>query len=282
MTVYKYFNRDISWLSFNHRVLEEAKDPSNPLYERIKFLAIYSNNLEEFYQVRVSYYRQLLKSEELLQAKIAQVQPAKILHQINEIVSKYQLEFNNIFDNEIIPELRKNGIALLDRDSQLTEEQAKEVKEIFMTEILSILQPVLILKKRIRPFLKTGQGYILMQMVVNESDSESDKKRVRYGLIKVPTDHNISRFIELNPSNGQHYIMFLEDVIMRHVNKIFPGYTVVDWYSIKLTRDADLEYDEYEEEDLIDAIENIKSSRTLGKPNRFLFDRRMPHKVLNY
>jgi len=282
MTIYKYFNRDISWLSFNHRVLDEAKDPSNPLFERIKFLAIYSNNLEEFYQVRVSYYRQLLKSEELLQAKIAQVQPAKILHQINEIVSKYQLEFNDIFDNEIIPELRKNGIVLLDRDSQLTEEQAKEVKEIFMTEILSILQPVLILKKRIRPFLKTGQGYILMQMVVNESDSESDKKRVRYGLIKVPTDHNISRFIELNPSNGQHYIMFLEDVIMRHVTKIFPGYTVVDWYSIKLTRDADLEYDEYEEEDLIDAIENIKSSRTLGKPNRFLYDRKMPHKILTY
>ena len=283
MTAYKYFNRDISWLSFNHRVLEEAKDPSLPLYERIKFLAIYSNNLEEFYQVRVSYYRHLLKNADLIPAKVEEVQPAKILHQINEIVSEYQLQFHDIFDNEIIPELRKNEIILLDRNAELSEEQAEEVKEIFMTEILSVLQPVLLLKKRIRPFLKTGQGYIVMEMVVKESSvTENSRSRVRYGLIKLPTDHNISRFIELQPSNGNHYIMFLEDVIMRHANKIFNGYSVIDWYSVKLTRDADLEYDEYDEEELITAIGKISSSRTLGKPNRFLYDRRMPHKLLSY
>lgn len=283
MTVYKYFNRDISWLSFNHRVLEEAKDPTLPLYERIKFLAIYSNNLEEFYQVRVSYYRQLLKNAELIPSKIDEVQPSKILHQISELVSEYQLEFNDIFDNHIIPGLKSYGINLLNKNSTLTENQEKEVKEIFMTEILSVLQPVLLLKKRIRPFLKTGQGYIVMEMVVKESESISESKpRVRYGLVKVPTDHNISRFIELQPSSGKHHIMFLEDVIMRHANKIFTGYTVEDWYSIKLTRDADLEYDEYDEEELINAIGKISSSRTLGKPNRFLYDRKMPHKLLSY
>jgi len=284
VTVYKYFNRDISWLSFNHRVLEEAKDPAQPLYERIKFLAIYSNNLEEFYQVRVSYYRQLLKNAELIPSKIEEVKPANILHQISEIVSEYQLEFNEIFDNQIIPELSSYGINLLDKNSTLTEDQEKEVKEIFMTEILSVLQPVLLLKKRIRPFLKTGQGYIVMEMVVKESENVSESKpRVRYGLVKVPTDHNISRFIELQPSNGKHYIMFLEDVIMRHANKIFTGYTVEDWYSIKLTRDADFEYDEYDdEEELISAIGKISSTRTLGKPNRFLYDRKMPHKLLSY
>jgi len=152
-----------------------------------------------------------------------------------------------------------------------------------MAEILSVLQPVLLLKKRIRPFLKTGQGYIVTEMVVNDTKKEpGSKPRVRYGLIKIPTDHNISRFIELQPSNGNHYIMFLEDMIMRHVNKIFPGYTINEWYTVKLTRDADLEYDDYEEEELIDAIEKISSSRTLGKPNRFLYDSRMPNKFLNY
>lgn len=283
MTVYKYFNRDISWLSFNHRVLEEAKDPALPLYERIKFLAIYSNNLEEFYQVRVSYYRQLLKNTELIPAKIEEVKPASILHQINDIVSEYQVEFSEIFENQIIPELSGNGIILLDKNSTLTEDQEKEVKEIFMTEILSVLQPVLLLKKRIRPFLKTGQGYIVMEMVVKESENKLESNpRIRYGLVKVPTDHNISRFIELQPFEGKHYIMFLEDAIMRHANKIFTGYTVEDWYSIKLTRDADLEYDEYDEEELINAIGKISSSRTLGKPNRFLYDRKMPHKLLSY
>jgi polyphosphate kinase len=280
---YKYFNRDISWLSFNHRVLEEASDPSLPLYERIKFLAIYSNNLEEFYQVRVSYYRQLLRNAELIPSKIEEVQPAKILQQINEKVNSYLFLFNDIFENQIIPELKNNGIILLDKNSKLSEDQSKEVKEIFMTEILSVLQPVLLLKKRIRPFLKTGQAYIVTEMVVNEPKKNPiSKARVRYGLIKLPTDHNISRFIELKEKGGQHFIMFLEDVIMRHANKIFPGYKINEWYTIKLTRDADFEYDEFEEEELISAIGKISSSRTLGKPNRFLYDRKMPVKFLQY
>ncbi|HPR32814.1 MAG TPA: polyphosphate kinase 1 [Prolixibacteraceae bacterium] len=282
-TNYKYFNRDISWLYFNHRVLEEAKDHSLPLYERIRFLAIYSNNLEEFYQVRVSYYRQLLKNAELFHSKIEEVQPAKILHEINEMVTAFQLEFHQLFDHEIIPELRKHRIILLDKNASLSLEHEKEVKEIFTSEILSVLQPVLLLKKRIRPFLKTGQTYLVLQMVVTESGETPEiKARKRFGLIKVPTDHDIARFIELQPSDENYYIIFLEDVIMRHVQKIFPGYSVINWYSIKLTRDADMDYDDYEEEDLIDAIENISSSRTLGKPNRFLFDRNMPVKVLRY
>jgi polyphosphate kinase len=283
MAEYKFFNRDISWLSFNHRVLQEAKDPSIPLFERIKFLAIYSNNLEEFYQVRVSYYRQLLRNASLIPQKIEQVKPLEILHQINEIVTNYQIEFFEIFDKQIIPELEKNNIFLLNKDSILISEQAQEIKEIFMTEILSLIQPVLLLKKRIRPFLKTGQSYIVLEMVVKDSKSNTmTKKRVRYGLIKIPTDHNIPRFIELESRNGNNYVMFIEDVIMRHSNKIFTGYSVKKWYTIKLTRDADLDFDEYDEEELIDAISKISSSRTLGEPNRFLYDRSMNNKMLNY
>jgi polyphosphate kinase len=280
---YKYFNRDLSWLTFNYRVLEEAKDKTLPLYERIKFLAIYSNNLEEFYQVRVSYYRQLLKNAEMFPNKIAQVKPAKVLQQINDTVTQYQLEFHKIFSEEIIPELEKNNIYLLSRDSKLTPAQEQEVKKIFTSDILSVLQPVLLLKKRIRPFLKTGQGYIVMEMVLKKSKNDQlIQPRRRYGLIKVPTDHNISRFIELTPVDGKHYIMFLEDLIMRHATKIFTGYSVINWYSIKLTRDADLEFDEYDEEELINAIGKISSSRTLGKPNRFLYDRLMSQTTLSY
>ncbi|MDA3817589.1 MAG: polyphosphate kinase 1, partial [Prolixibacteraceae bacterium] len=128
---YKYFNRDLSWLSFNYRVLEEAKDHSVPLFERMKFLAIYSNNLEEFYQVRVSYYRQLLKNAQLIPNKIKEVNPAKIIHQINETVSKYQLEFHRIFDNEIVPELEQNNIILLNKNSVLTPSQEEEIDDIF-------------------------------------------------------------------------------------------------------------------------------------------------------
>lgn len=280
---YKFFNRDLSWLSFNYRVLEEAKDPNVPIFERIKFLAIYSNNLEEFYQVRVSYYRQLLKNAQFMPGKIEEVKPAKIIHQINETVSKYQLEFHRIFDDEIVPELEKNNIILLNKNSKLTPEQEEEVNEIFTFSILSLLQPVLLVKKRIRPFLKTGQVYIIIEMIIKEHANENTKsQQKRYGLIKLPTDHNVSRFIELSPSNGNHFIMFLEDVIMKHITKLFPGYVVEEWYTIKLTRDADFEYDEYEEEELIDAIKNLSSSRTLGKPNRFLYDRQMPYHIIKY
>jgi polyphosphate kinase len=283
MAKYKYFNRDLSWLSFNHRVLEEAKDPSLPLYERIKFLAIYSNNLEEFYQVRVSYYRQLLKNAEYFPGKIEEVKPEEIINQINETVSRYQMEFHQIFDTQIVPELEKHNIILLNKNSVLTPDQQEEVDEIFTSEILSLLQPVLLLKRRIRPFLKTGQVYIVMEMVIKESKfTGGTLPRKRYGLIKLPTDHNISRFVELNAADDKHYIMFLEDVIMKHPYKIFPGYSVKKWHTIKLTRDADLDYDEYEEDDLIDAIQKISKSRILGKPNRFLYDRQMSTGFLKY
>lgn len=283
MTKYKYFNRDLSWLSFNYRVLEEAKDQSLPLYERIKFLAIYSNNLEEFYQVRVSYYRQLIKNAELLPLKIDEVKPEEIINKINETVSRYQMEFHQIFDTEIVPELAKNNIILINKNTPLSSNQQEQVEEIFTSEILSLLQPVLLLKRRIRPFLRTGQVYLVMEMVIKESKLTTNTlPRKRYGLIKLPTDHNVSRFVELHPTDGKFYIMFLEDVIMKHANKIFPGYIVKKWHTIKLTRDADLDYDEYEEDDLIDAIQKISKSRTLGKPNRFLYDRQMTQGFLKY
>ncbi len=282
MNRYKYFNRDLSWLEFNHRVLEEAKDKSLPLFERLKFLAIYSNNLEEFYQVRLSYYRQLITNRDAIPEKIAEVKPAKIIQQINETVTKLQVEFFHIFDREIMPELRENGIILLDKTSKLLPEQEEEVHDIFVSEIMSVLQPVLLIKKKVRPFLKSGHSYLILEMYNKDSKLSQIARRVHYGLLKLPTDHNISRFIELAPRDQKYYVMFLEDVIMRHIDKIFPGYEAQNWYSIKLTRDADLDYDDYEGDELIDLIAKLTLRRSVGAPNRFQYDRTMPNKVLKY
>lgn len=282
MNRYKYFNRDLSWLEFNHRVLEEAKDKSLPLFERLKFLAIYSNNLEEFYQVRLSYYSQLIKNQDAIPDKIAEVKPVKIVQQINETVTKLQIEFFQIFDNEIMPELKENGIILLDKMSKLLPEQEEEVHDIFVSEVMSVLQPVLLIKKKVRPFLKSGHSYLVLEMYNSDSKLSQLTRRVHYGLIKLPTDHNITRFIELTPRENKHYVMFLEDVIMRHINKIFPGYEAQNWYAIKLTRDADLDYDEYEGDELIDLIAKLTLKRSVGAPNRFQYDRTMPNKMLKY
>ena len=281
MGKYEYINRDISWLSFNFRVLQEAMDNTLPLDERIKFLAIYSNNTEEFYQVRVSYYKQMLRHErEFPRQHFRDVDPVSILRKINEIVSNQQSIFHLIFEEEIIPALRRNKIVVVDNREALTEEQIAFIREVFYSEILTSTQPVLLVKKKVRPFLKTGQPYLALEMV--SRDSNKKKQLERYGIIKIPTDHNISRFIELPHKDGKHYIMFLEDVIMRHIDAIFPGYIVKSCYSLKLTRDADMEYDDYEGEDLIDAIDRIRSVRSVGKPNRFQYDRAMPQKLLDY
>ena len=133
MPKYSYYNRDLSWLSFNYRVLQEAKDDTNPLYERIKFLAIYSNNLEEFYQVRVSYYRQLIENDRFIPEGFGEKNPAKIIRKINERVSKYQAEFHEIFNKQIVPELRKNGIHLLEKGAKLAENQL----EFFRKKLLN-------------------------------------------------------------------------------------------------------------------------------------------------
>ena len=281
MGKYEYINRDISWLSFNFRVLQEAMDKTLPLYERIKFLAIYSNNTEEFYQVRVSYYKQMLRHErEFPKKHFKDVDPAGIIRKINEIVSNQQSIFHLIFEEEIIPALRENNIVVVDDKESLSEEQLAFIREIFYTNILTSIQPVMLVKKKVRPFMKTGQPYMALEMV--SRDSTKKKQQERYGIVKIPTDHNITRFIELPQNNGKHYIMFLEDVIKRHIDAIFPGYRVKSSYSLKLTRDADMEYDDYEGDDLIDAIDRIRSVRSVGKPNRFQYDRSMPKKLLDY
>jgi len=281
MGKYEYTNRDISWLSFNFRVLQEAMDKTLPLYERIKFLAIYSNNTEEFYQVRVSYYKHMLRHEpKFPKQHFKNVNPFKIVRQINEIVTNQQSIFHLIFEEEILPELRRNNIIVVNEKDKLTEEQLRFIRDVFYTNIITSIQPILLVKRKVRPFMKTGQPYMAIEMVSRDSNKHNQQER--YGIIKIPTDHNISRFLELPEHKGKHYIMFLEDVIMKHIDAIFPGYKVKGSYSLKLTRDADMEYDDYEGDDLIDAIDRIRSVRSIGKPNRFQFDRSMPQKLLDY
>ncbi|MCP4312857.1 MAG: polyphosphate kinase 1 [Bacteroidetes bacterium] len=281
MGKYQYINRDISWLSFNLRVLQEAMDKTLPLFERIKFLAIYSNNTEEFYQVRVSYYKHMLRHEkEFPKQHIKDMDPAGIIRQINEIVTNQQSIFHLIFEEEILPELRKNNIIVVNEMDQLTRPQLHFIREVFYSDLITSIQPVMMVKGKVRPFLKTGHPYIALEMVSHENKGK--KRRERYSIVKIPTDHNFSRFIELPGEGDKHYIMFLEDVIMRHIDAIFPGYEVLNWYSLKLTRDADMDYDEYESDDLIDAIDRIRSARSVGLPNRFQYDRKMPDKLLDY
>ena len=154
MGKYEYFNRDISWLSFNFRVLQEAMDKTLPLYERIKFLAIYSNNTEEFYQVRVSYYKHMLRHEsEFPRQHFRSVDPAGTIRQINEIVTNQQSIFHLIFEDEILPELRKNNIIVVDEKDQLIVKLRKTLSRMYSIPISSLpYNRSFWLKRRCVPF----------------------------------------------------------------------------------------------------------------------------------
>jgi len=273
---FEYHNRDLSWLSFNHRVLEQAMDKSLPLYERITFLAIYSNNLEEFYRVRMSYYRSIMENLSPDSEKYMQVNPEAIMLKINKQVSHYQKEFEEVFNSSILPELQDNGIRLIDSEYDITDEQRQYLSNYFHDYLLPNLMPVVLHNKRIKPFLKTGRIYIAIKMNI--------KKGIRnyYGLLNVPISYPVTRFVELPTYGNEHHIMFLEDVIMNFAHILYPGYKIKDWFSIKTTRDADLDYDELEGEDLIKTVDALTTNRQVGEPNRFQVDRRMPDAMLEY
>ena len=270
-----FIERDISWLSFNYRVLQEAKDPTVPLFERIKFLAIYSSNLGEFFAVRVAQQRNLLRVGKKTKKQL-EIHPRQILRQILEIVNKQQEEFSQILEDQIVPELRDHHI-YLKRRLDLTERQRLFVETFFMDHMLPYVQPVLLVKDKIRPFLANSELYLAV-MMRNKGKPNSPQQ---YAIVKIPTDH-LPRFIDL-PSTDGHFDMIMVDDIVRHsITWLFPGYDVLDTYSIKLNRDAELYIDDEYSGDLLQKIRNSLQRRNVGPASRLVYDRTMPKELLEY
>ncbi|GAB4243888.1 MAG: polyphosphate kinase 1 [Saprospiraceae bacterium] len=269
-----YIHRDISWLSFNYRVLQEAKDPSVPLLERLKFLAIYSNNLDEFFRVRVANHRNLLRVGRKTRQQF-EYEPKTILKQILKIVNAQQEEFSEIFEKQIVPELNRNNI-YLKRRLQLNKVQRTFVENYFRENMLPFVQPVLLVKHKIRPFLNNAALY----MVVYLEDKEDASRH--YAIVKIPSDH-LPRFVILpSASAKRHELIMLDDIVRHNLSQMFPGYHILDAYSIKLTRDAELYIDDEYSGDLIQKIKNSLNKRQVGPPSRFVYDREMPKELLDF
>lgn len=270
-----YIHRDISWLSFNYRVLQEAMDSRVPLLERLKFLAIYSSNLDEYFKVRMAYHRHLARVGKSTKQEL-EYDPKAAIKEIRRIVNLQQEVFSKIFEQMILPELREHKIYLL-RRLNLNEEQQQFVEAYFKDNMLPYVQPVLLHQKRIRPFLNNAALYLTLWLKPIENPHAPDE----YALVKMPSDQ-LPRFIHLPPSAaGRHEMIMLDDIVRHSVSWMFPGYAIEDTFSIKLTRDAELYIDDEFSGDLVQKIRSSLNKRQVGSTSRFVYDREIPEAMLD-
>ncbi|MFA7582754.1 MAG: polyphosphate kinase 1 [Proteiniphilum sp.] len=275
---YRYFKRDISWLSFNYRVLLEAKDERLPIYERIKFLSIYSSNLEEFYKIRVSgYHSSLLES---IKREESVEEAMRTIVQINSEVTSQEKKYYAIFNNMILPELKRNSIVLYQTDKVEPFHRAY-VEKYFNEEVFPYLQPMVIMKDDIHSFIQDGRIYQVVSLLKKRKKKDADGLSYTYAIMKIPYT-KIPRFIELPANGGNYYIMFIDDVIKANMQSVFPGYEIVDCFSIKISRDADFSLEDEDQKDIAEKILRKVRKRKIGAVTRFQYDKDMPDYFLRY
>ena len=276
---YKYFKRDVSWLSFNYRVLLEAEDDTLPVYERIKFLSIYSSNLEEFYEIRVAEHRGAIMKKNFTEESGDEAE--EVLTEITNEVNRQQREYYRIFSEKILPELNRQNIYLY-QGSEPEPFHEEFVHNFFNEEVFPFLSPVMIQAGDIRTFIRDRRLYLVIRMVKkSKRKPEGDQApEYHYALMKIPYA-KVPRFIELPQHEGKFYIMFIDDIIRANLANIFPGYIIDSCYSIKISRDADI-YLENEKGNIVESIRKKVKKRKIGALSRFMYDRAMPDDFLSF
>lgn len=270
--------RDISWLSFNARVLQEANDQSVPLKERIKFLGIFSNNTDEFFRVRVATLKRMIEFSEKRKKlnMYMEEDPQKILDQIQMTVLQQQNEFNRIW-NGIQKELKKEKIALL-TEKELNKTQQNFVRKFFDEQVRSNIIPLMIESLPQLPYLRDKS--IFLGVVMRKKNSAYQQK---YALIEIPTKA-VGRFILLPKIKDEQNIILLEDIIRFNLPVIFSyfGYDNFEAHVFKVTRDAEIDLDNDISTSFAEKIEKGIKNRRKGKPVRFVYDKEMDPGLLEF
>ncbi|EPS0983368.1 polyphosphate kinase 1 [Vibrio vulnificus] len=269
-----YIEKELSWLSFNERVLQEAADKTVPLIERIRFLGIFSNNLDEFYKVRFSdVKRRILINREQGGNDISK-------HLLSKMQSK-ALKLNERFDelyNELIRDMARRHIFLVN-ESQLDEAQQKWIVKYFRKEVLPHITPLMLTDEiDVLQFLKDEYAYIAVELKKQEQS--------KYALLEIPTDH-LPRFIMVPEQKGKRKktIILLDNIIRFCLNDIFGGffdYEELNGYAMKMTRDAEYDLRHEVEYSLLEQMSEGLSQRLTALPVRFVYERDMPEEMLKY
>ena len=275
-----YFNRELSWLEFNRRVLEEALDPSNPLLERVKFLSIFSSNLDEFFMIRVSGLRRQLQAG-ALSAPADGLTPAKQLSAIYETLDPMLAEAARCWREDLMPKLSDAGICILTY-KELKKKQRKLLRRHFQHEIYPALTPLTFDPSH--PFPHISNLSINLAVVIAQPGHEQRFARLKvphvfHRLLRMPTEEKAESYDRLLEDVSSTHFVWLEEVIANNLDLLFPGFEVVAAFPFRVTRDADLEIEEDEAADLLTAMEEVVGQRHFGGAVRLEVDDRIPDSI---
>lgn len=264
-----FFNRDVSWLKFNELVLEQAKNVQLPLFERMKFLSIFSSNLDEFFHVRYPEVVAISKLDNKIIQKMIIPQQTGVVQRIQHTVNQQLEIFGNILNKQIIPDLKKNNIWMY-YNEKIKREHLQEISEIFYTEVLSFIQPIRLGSATAYNFIpQNNKPYLII------TSREKGSELLRHDVVNIPTD-KLKRFYELSPIGDMQFVVFIDDVLRINIDRLFPGVEVVGVYSIKLNRDADINLNDEYSPDILDRVEKKLAKRVVAPPSRFLYEKGMP------
>lgn len=264
-------NRDLSWLSFNLRVLQEAHDPAVPLFERLKYLAIFSSNLTEFFRVRYP---------EILALSVLNKKTKKSIGNYDENISeKIQEEIRNQLDlfgkmllEEIIPELKEIGIIFY-YGTPIREEHLPEIRETFMSDILSFIQPIYLDPHSDKNFIpENNQLYFVITLAEENADI------LNHAIVNIPSK-KVKRFFTLSRIDNYDYVIFLDDIVRENIGFLFPNQEIISVYSIKINRDSELHLADAYSGNLLQKIEKQLKKRDFNSPSRFLYEAGMPRNL---
>jgi polyphosphate kinase len=275
-----YIDREKSWLTFNARVLQEANDENVPLLDRLRFLGIFSNNLDEFFRVRYAAIRRM-SHESTESEKILGVKAEELLKEITEIVIEQQSDSLRIL-NEIEKKLELQNIFMIN-ENDISKEQEKFIHDYFIQKVSPALVTIMLNDLEEFPLLKDTSGYLAVKLVMNGSQLFNDKaKEIRYAVVEIP--NTINRFLVLPSSSEKQYIILLDDVIRYNLNNIFNifDYESISAHMIKITRDAQLEFDSDLSKSLIEKISSSVKDRRVGEPVRFVYDQAIGKDTLDF
>ena len=279
---YAYINREISWLQFNERVLQESADKRVPIIDRIRFLGIFSNNLDEFFRVRYATVKRTVDSDLTGKETLGGMLATDLLALITKISIEAQSKSLKIL-KDITEELKSHSIYLIN-ETELSTDQSAFVTNYFLSKVNPELTTIDLNTVEDFPMLKESAAYLAVRLVKNLSKVKRSSKtqEVHYALIEIPS--SLNRFVVLPEEDQKNYVMMLDDVIRHCLNRIFFmfDYDAIEAHMIKITRDAELDIDDDLDKSFLEKISTSVSNRKISDPVRFVYDKRIKLDTLNF